>query len=55
MKANLFKKLLKTDNPKHIIYLHCNLKINLTSKQLENVIELKNKKRRRNNEINNSN
>lgn len=36
-----FKKLLKRYSPKKIIYMHTNWKINLTSKQLDKVIELK--------------
>lgn len=37
-----FKKLLKLYTPKKIIDMHCNLKIDLTSKQLDKVIKLKN-------------
>jgi hypothetical protein len=43
MRANEYKKLLKNDTPKHIIHLHILSKINLTSKQLDEVIALKNK------------
>lgn len=43
MRVKDFKKLLKNDTPKHIIYLHTLSKINLTSKQLDEVIALKNK------------
>lgn len=38
-----FKKLLKQYSPKKIIYMHIERKINLTSKQLDKVIELKRK------------
>ena len=38
-----FKKLLKQCGAKKVIYMHCMRKINLTSKQLDEAIELKNK------------
>ena len=34
-------ELLKKKTPKEIINLHCNLKINLKSKQLDKVLKLK--------------
>lgn len=37
-----FEKLLKEKTPKQIIRMHCNWVINLTNKQLDKVIELKN-------------
>lgn len=43
MKEKEFKKLLKEYEPKKIIYLYTTSQINLTSKQLNKVIELKNK------------
>ena len=43
MKDREFKKLLKEHSAKEIIYMHTDSKINLTSKQLDKVIELKNK------------
>lgn len=43
MRANEYKKLLKSKTPKKIIYMHVASKINLTSKQLDEVIALKNK------------
>lgn len=45
MKVNEFKKLLKKDNPQHILYLHTMLKITLTNKQIDEVLSLKNKKK----------
>lgn len=44
MDSKSFKKLLKNDNPKHIIYMHCDGRIYLTRKQLDKVICLKNGK-----------
>lgn len=41
MNEREFKKLLKAESPKKIIYMHTNGNINLTSKQLDKVIELK--------------
>ena len=41
MKAKEFKKLLKEDKPKHIIAMHCDLRIFLTSKQLDEVLKRK--------------
>ena len=38
-----FKELLKKYSARDIIRLHCESRINLTSKQLDKVIELKNK------------
>ena len=49
MKQIEFKKLLKEDNPKHIIFRYTHAPYlkngidNLTNKQLEKVINLKNK------------
>ncbi|MBQ7798758.1 MAG: hypothetical protein IJ371_06525 [Clostridia bacterium] len=40
------KKLKKEKTPKQIIYLHCHNEIYLTSKQLTEIIELKNKEER---------
>lgn len=37
------KKLLKQHSAKKIIYMHCMREINLTSKQLDMLIEMKNK------------
>lgn len=37
------KKLLKIKTPKKIIYMHCHRIINLSSKQLDNLIKLKNR------------
>ncbi len=42
MKAKNYKKLLKEKNPKEIIRLYCNNKIFLNSKQLDEIIKLKN-------------
>lgn len=43
MKANKFNKLVKEnkDNLQRIIYMHTNLKIYLTNKQLDKVIKLR--------------
>ena len=38
-----FKKLLKKYSARDVIRLHCDSKINLTSKQLDMVIDLKNR------------
>ena len=38
-----FKKLLKKFSARDIIRLHCDSRINLTSKQIDMLIELKNK------------
>ena len=43
MKKIEFNKLLKQDKPTHIIFLHTISKIFLTDKQLQQVIDLKNK------------
>lgn len=43
MKIKEFNKLLKIEKPKKIIYMHCIEKIFLTKKQLNIVIDLKNK------------
>lgn len=40
------KKLKKEKTPKQIIYLHCHNEIYLTDKQLNEMIELKNKEER---------
>lgn len=45
MRIKEFKKLLKLEEPKKIIYMHCFEKINLTNKQLDLIIALKNKRR----------
>lgn len=37
-------ELLKTKTPKEIINLHCNLKIKLTSKQVDKLLRLKKKR-----------
>ena len=42
MRIKDFKKLLKKDNPKHIIFLYTIDKVKLTDKQLQYVIDLKN-------------
>lgn len=39
-----FNKLLKKEKPKKIIYMHCFSKITLTNSQLDEVINLKNRK-----------
>lgn len=39
-----FKKLIETTDLQKIIYMHCNLKITLTDKQLDKVLSLKKKK-----------
>lgn len=44
MAVKEFKELLKTTDLQKIIYMHCNLKINLTDKQLDKVLNLKKKK-----------
>lgn len=45
MKSNEFKRLIETEsNLQKIIYLHCHLKISLTSQQLDRVLRLKRKK-----------
>ena len=41
-----FNELLKQYEPKRIIGMHCNLKINLRVKQLELLIKMKNEKER---------
>lgn len=41
MKAKEFKKIMKTDTRKHIIFLHTTGQIYLTSKQLDIVLERK--------------
>lgn len=43
MKSREFKKLLKEDKPQHIIFLHTIEKIFLTDKQIEKVLEKRNK------------
>lgn len=45
MKKKEFNKLLKEKTPKEIIYMYTMWKINLTDKQLDYVIDLKNKKK----------
>lgn len=44
MSTNKFKKLIDTEDYQRIIGLYTHLKINLTNKQLDRVIKLKNKK-----------
>ena len=44
MSTSKFKKLLDTGNYQRIIGLYTHLKINLTDKQLDRVLKLKNKK-----------
>ena len=42
MKTIEFKKLLKEDNPNHILHKHINSMIYLTDRQVQKVIDLKN-------------
>lgn len=42
MKTIEFKKLLKEDNPRHILHKHINSLIFLTDRQVQKVIDLKN-------------
>lgn len=44
MSTKKFKELIETENYQRIIGLYTHLKINLTNKQLDHVINLKNKK-----------
>lgn len=44
MSTSKFKRLIETENYQRIIGLYTHLKINLTNKQLDRVIKLKNKK-----------
>ena len=44
MSTAKLKKLLETEDLQKIIYMHCNLKINLTDKQLDRVLRLKNER-----------
>lgn len=44
MSTKKFKELIETENYQRIIGLYTHLKINLTNKQLDRVIKLKNKK-----------
>ena len=44
MAVKEFNELLKTTDLQKIIYMHCNLKINLTDKQLDKILDLKKKK-----------
>lgn len=44
MAVKEFNELLKTTDLQKIIYMHCNLKITLTDKQLNKVLSLKKKK-----------
>lgn len=39
------KKLIDTEELQKIIYMHCHLKINLTDKQLDRILKLKEEKR----------
>lgn len=43
MKLKEFSRLLKIDNPKHIIFLHTIEKIFLTDKQIDKVLEKRDK------------
>ena len=43
MKIKDFNKLIKKDNPKHIIFLYTTSQIWLTNKQLDKIIKIKNK------------
>lgn len=43
MRANDFNKMMKIESPKHILDLYCASKIYLTDKQLDTVIDKKNK------------
>lgn len=42
MRKKDLEELKKTKTPKQIIELHCNWKINLTDKQVDEMIKLKN-------------
>lgn len=42
-----FNRLLKKENAKRIIYMHCDSKITLTEAQLNKVIDLKNNEGKR--------
>lgn len=44
MSTKKFKELIETENYQRIIGLYTHLKINLTDKQLDRVLKLKNKK-----------
>lgn len=44
MNTTEFNELLKAEEPKRIIYLYCTNQIYLYSKQLDEVINLKNEK-----------
>lgn len=44
MSTSKFKRLIATEDYQRIIGLYTHLKINLTNKQLDRVIKLKNKK-----------
>lgn len=44
MNTTEFKELIRTEEPKRIIYLYCTNQIYLYSKQLDKVIDLKNEK-----------
>lgn len=46
MKDKDFKKLLKSNSPKELIRMHIRNEINLSSKQIENLIENKNQSER---------
>lgn len=43
MERKKFNKLLKEQEPQKIIYQHCNLKIKLTDKQIEECIAKRDK------------
>lgn len=45
MQAKKFKELIAKEDFQKIVYMHCNLKINLTSRQLDKVLKLKNKEK----------
>ena len=46
METKAFKKLLKEKEPKKIIYMHCNHEIYLTGKQIDKLIDLKEKEKK---------
>ena len=48
MEVNKFNKLLETTELEKIIRMHYSLKISLTSKQLDKILNLKNKKENEN-------
>lgn len=44
MSYKKFKELIETTDLQKIIYMHCNLKITLTDRQLDKVLKLKRRK-----------